>query len=121
MSINAEEIASFLIARIEAGRPLPLKVEVNPAWADAIADFDAKVVKPLLGDKSALALDEWRAINKKFNDYRSWLKEKVGEPAEGLGLDRVREVLSGNFQEIITRLIDKDKALEAEASTSRSS
>ena len=40
------EIAGFPLARVEAGRPLPLTQGVNPAWADALAKLTADAVKP---------------------------------------------------------------------------
>lgn len=115
LSVKAEEIACFPIARVEAGKPLPLKGEINPAWMDALSAFNSMVVEPLLGEKANLSGQEWKSIDEKFAPYRSWLGEKVGEAVEELGLDRVREVLSKNFREEITVLIEKDKALEEEA------
>ena len=52
LTITNAEIAGFPLARVEAGRPLPLTQGVNPAWADAVAKLYNDAVKPLLGDKS---------------------------------------------------------------------
>ena len=39
-----------LVDNLEAGRPLPLDVGLNPAWAEAIATLRRLVVQPLLGE-----------------------------------------------------------------------
>jgi hypothetical protein len=62
LEITAPEVSGFPLSRIEAGKPLLLKEGLNPAWADAVAIFQAEVVKPLLSDKSTLTEAEWFAI-----------------------------------------------------------
>ena len=49
LKITADEVAGFPLARVEAGRALPLLKEVNPAWADALAALHRVVVAPVLG------------------------------------------------------------------------
>jgi hypothetical protein len=115
LSITAAEVAGFPLARIEAGRPLPLKDGVNPAWAGAVAALQAQVVKPLLGDKTSLTEAEWTALCGKLAAYEGWSGGKAGAAVEKLGLKRVREILAGKSKETITALIAKDKALEPEA------
>jgi hypothetical protein len=115
MSITAEEVAGFPVARIEASRPLPLKDGINPAWAAAVASLNARAVKPLLGDKASLTEAEWAAITAKFAAYDAWLAAKAGGSVEKLGLQRVREIRAGKSKEAIAALIAKDKALEPEA------
>jgi len=115
LTITSAEIASFPLARIEANKPMPLKEGLNPAWAEAVAKFQADVVKPMLGEKSALPEGDWATIIGRFADYHTWLGSKAGAAVEKLGLQRVREILAGNGQEAITALVAKDKALEPEA------
>ena len=115
LTITALEIASFPLARIEANKAMPLKEGLNPAWADAVARFEADVVQPLLGEKSALTESDWAKITARFAAYQSWLGIKAGAAVERLGLQRVREILAGNGQQAITALVAKDKALEPEA------
>src|SRR5262245_12681708 len=117
LSITAAEIAGFPLARIEAGKPLPLKEGLNPAWADAVARFQAEVLKPLLGEKAALPEADWVTITARCAAYQSWLGMKAGAAVEKLGLQRVRDILAGKGQEAITALIAKDKALEPEANS----
>jgi hypothetical protein len=117
MTIDAAEIAGFPIARVEAGRSLPLAEGINPAWAGAIADLRAKAVKPLLGDKSALTEAEWSDLKARLAAHRAWASGKAGAVVEKLGVARVRELLAGNAKAAIGALIDKDKALEPEANS----
>ncbi|MBI3879203.1 MAG: hypothetical protein HY301_03960 [Verrucomicrobia bacterium] len=115
LSITASEVSGFPLARIEAGRALPLKDGINPAWAAAVTALAASVVKPILGDKAALTESEWTAISGKFGAFEVWAAGKAGAGVEKLGLARVRAILAGNAKDTITALIAKDKALEPEA------
>lgn len=117
MSITAAEVAGFPLARIEAGRALPLKDSLNPAWAGAIATLNATAIQPLLGDKSTLTEAEWTTVSGKLGAYECWATGKAGVAIEKLGLKRVREILASKAKETITSLIAKDKALEAESNS----
>ena len=55
LTITDAEIAGFPIARIEAGRPLPLREGVNPAWTETLAELETLAVRPLLGEKADLS------------------------------------------------------------------
>lgn len=115
LSAADSAVASFPLARVEAGRPLPLAEGVNPAWADAIGRLRTLVVAPLLGaDKASLTPDEWAAIVAKFTPYEAWLRRKAGAAVEKLGLARVREILASGGRAAIEALIAQDKALEPE-------
>jgi hypothetical protein len=59
-------IAEFPLARIGAGKPLPLKEGLNPAWAGLMADFETGIVKPPFGEQTALTESQWAAIVAKF-------------------------------------------------------
>ena len=115
MSISAAEISGFPLARIEAGRPLPLLENVNPAWAAALATLHAKAVAPVLGAaKTSLTAEEWAALNARFAAYEAWLGGKAGATVEKLGLPRVKEILASGGRAALTALIAQDKALEPE-------
>jgi len=115
LTITAEEIASFPLARIAAAKPLPLSDGVNPAWAAALKTLQTAAVKPLLGDKTSLAEADWTALLAKLGPYECWLAGKVGATVEKLGIKRVREILGTKAKDVLTALIAKDKALEPEA------
>lgn len=117
MTITATEVAGFPLAHVEAGRLLPLQSGLNPAWAAAMAAFASKVVKPLVGEKTLLAVDEWATICGKFSAYEAWVATKAGGSVEKLGLARVKEILAGGSQAAIGELIARDKALEAESNS----
>jgi hypothetical protein len=109
LTITTAEVASFPLARIEAGKPLALTAGVNPAWETAVA-----ALRPLVG-KDAITEADWTALCAKFAPYECWMAGKAGASVEKLGLKRIREILAGKSKETITALIAKDKALEPEA------
>jgi hypothetical protein len=111
LTITAAEVAGFPLARIEAGKPLPLKDAVNPAWADALAALQAAVAP----GKATLTEAEWTALVTKLAPYDAWQAGKTGAAVEKLGITRVREILAGPAKEAIPGLLAKDKALEPEA------
>jgi len=113
-TITAAEVSGFPLARIGAGKPLPLKTGVNPAWAGAVAALQVQAVKPLLGDKAELTEADWTALTVRFGPYDAWVAGKAGPVVEKLGLPRVREILAGKSREAIGALIEQDKALEPE-------
>ncbi len=114
LSAAAEEMAAFPLAKIEPGADLALSGPVNPAWAAALTDFRDRVVRPLFGaDKDSLSAEEWKQIKEKFAVYEAWKSAKKESPVEKLGLERIREILSSQSEEIIAQLIEKDKALES--------
>jgi hypothetical protein len=115
LTITAQEVSGFPLARIEANKPLPLKEGLNPAWTDAITTLNAEVIKPLLGDKTLLTESEWAGVAAKFAPYEAWYAGKAGAMVEKLGLQRTREILGGKAKDAVTALIAKDRALEPEA------
>ena len=117
LTVKTAEIASFPLAQVGAGKPLPLGEGLNPAWHDVMERFEKEIVGPLLKGRPALTEADWQAIQSKFTPYESWTALKAGAAVETLGLKRVRELLSGKSRETINALIAKDKALEAESNS----
>ena len=115
LSITAAEVAGFPLARIEAGKALPLQAGVNPAHAGGLAALATVVIKPLLGDKSSLTEAEWTSVSAKLAAHDAWTAGKAGAAVEKLGLKRLREILGGKSKDTINALIARDKALEPEA------
>lgn len=115
LKITADEVAGFPLARIEAGRPLPLLEGVNPAWAGALATLHQAVVTPIYGaEKKAVTAEEWAELNARFSAYETWLGGKAGSAVEKLGLPRVKAILAGPGRAAVAALIAQDKALEPE-------
>jgi hypothetical protein len=116
LSASGAEAASFPLAKVEAGKPLPLKEGLSPAWAEALGKLEAEVITPLLGGgRTSVTVEEWATLWAKFGPYREWLAKKAGASVEKLGLSRLREIVAGGAKERITALIAKDKALEPQA------
>ena len=117
MSITAQEVSGFPLARIAVGQPLPLTTAVNPAWADALATLHRDAVTPVFGaDKTTLAETEWTALKSKVAAYETWTAAKAGASVEKLGLDRVKAILASTetLQPALTTLVAQDKALDPE-------
>ncbi len=114
LSDTSSELAGFPLAQPAAGKPLPLKEGLNPAWAAAIAELDLTLIRPLLGEQSALAEDDWDAITARFAAHAAWAAGKPGTTVERLGLARLREILAGESREAIAQLIARDRALAPE-------
>lgn len=111
LSPSGDEVASFPLARVEAGAALPLTGGINPAWIDRIEALRRDAIEPLLGPRDRLALEEWRDLQERLAPFERWLAEKKGEAVERLGLSRVRELLAGGMRERIAALVEADLAL----------
>ncbi len=115
MKITSEEVAGFPLARIEAGRPLPLLEGVNPAWAGALATLHAAAVAPVLGaEKTALTEADWTALQAKLAAHEAWAAAKAGGSCEKLGAARAKEILAGKSREALAALLAQDTALAPE-------
>ena len=69
----------------EPDKDLPLKDHLNPKHLEAILDFAAKCVTPLLGEKDRLARLEYKAVKAKFAAYRDWVSSKPVMNADANG------------------------------------
>lgn len=115
LTITADEVAGFPLARVGADKPLPLAADLNPAWVGPMASFVRVVVKPIHGEIAELTESQWFAIKAYFSGYSAWQAAKQGASVEKLGLERVREILASTVKADIETLIAQDKALEPEA------
>lgn len=109
-----QEIASFPLAKAEAGKALPLLDGLNPLWADAVSSFRAFAVIPILGEKDGLTEEEWKLISSKLNPFVKWQSEKPVVSVEKLGEARILELRSGIARAGLDALIAKDLMLEPE-------
>ena len=114
LSVQSEEVASLPLAFIIADQPLPLTKGVNPAWQQRLDALSSRVIEPILGSKDCLSAAEWNELCEKFAAYEVWQKDKPQGNVEGLGIARIREILSAGHKAHIDALIDEDKAVEAE-------
>ena len=114
LSVTAQEMAGFPIARVEPGRPIPLLEGVNPAWAAALAAL-ASAATPLLGGRPvSLSGEEWTALKARLAPCAAWLASKPASPVERLGLPRLRAILASPAKTRIDALLLKDLAVQAE-------
>ena len=111
LSSKCEDIALYPIARPDAKGVLPLGEGVNPAWQAAIAKVKALVFPK----KNSVTEAEWNAALASFGPYKEWVAAKKGAEVEALGLDDVKAILKADEKAALLDLIEKDKALEAEA------
>jgi hypothetical protein len=115
LTITHSEIAGFPLARVEPGKPLPLKEGANPAWAELLAKLQLQIVKPLLGDRSTLTEADWTAVQAALAPYAKWQTAKPASSLVSLDPARLKEILGGSAQKTIHDLIAADKALEPQA------
>jgi hypothetical protein len=115
IATTAEAVAALPLAKVGAGRPLPLGEGVNPAWAERIERLRREVIVPLRGERSELSAEDWEGISSRLAPYRAWVAEKAGEHVAPLGAERLQEIVDSGAQDAINALIERDEALEAQA------
>ena len=111
LHISADEVAGFPLARVEAGRALPLAEGVNPAWAAKLSTFASAAVTPVLGQRGTLSETDWAQLQAKFADHEAWTAGKAGHKVESLGIARVRAILAGGSRAALDALIAEDAKL----------
>ncbi len=114
LTVATLEVERFPLAHIGAGRPLPLKAGINPAWGPTMESFTALVVMPLFGEASALEAGQWEQIKKTFAPYETWQSNKVGAEVESLGPERIEAILQGPGKTLLNDLIRRDLQLSAQ-------
>lgn len=111
LSASAADVAEFPLAKIEAGRALPLGMELNPAWSASMGAFVTQVVQPVLGARLSLTETDWATITARFSAYAAWEADKHGAKVESLGVARVREILGSNARATLNTMIAEDAAV----------
>ncbi|MRR08527.1 hypothetical protein EG831_00205 [bacterium] len=86
LTADAAAVAALPLARVEAGRALPLAGGVNPAWTGPLTAFAEAVATPLLGARESLTEADWQVLKDKFAPYAEWLAAKPDAAAQGDGL-----------------------------------
>ncbi len=106
-----DEIATYPLARIEAGKPLPLTASLNPAWEASIEQFRQFFIP----DATQLTEIVWENLKKSLEPYADWMASKSGENVENLGVDRLRALQQGPLRNALEALITSDLELSDEA------
>jgi hypothetical protein len=110
LTATADEIAKLPLAAVAANRALPLSDGLNPAWMARMATFAEAVVRPILGDKTALTESDWKVIQDKLAPYFVWQAAKPASDLGALAPARVRELAGGKMRATLADLIAKDTA-----------
>lgn len=111
LAVDIEGICDEPLAKPAAEGVLPLDA-VNPAWKGAVEAMRALVLEE---GKKTLSEAEWAEVVGKFAPYTAWMDAKKGTEVEGLGIDKVKELLKADQKEALLKLVEADKALEEEA------
>ena len=112
LTLSAAEVAGFPLARIEAGRTLPLLDGVNPAWSAALATLHATAVTPIFGAaKTTLTAADWADLQARFTAHEAWAAAKAGAACEKLGLARAQEILASKGRDALATLLAEDLSL----------
>lgn len=112
---SSAEAARLPLANVAAGRELPLKDGINPAWIPAVNDFHARVVTPLLGDKASLSAADWALVSEKCAPYIAWQSERPTQAIDVLEAARVEWLVEKGVREKLLALVAQDKAVAEEA------
>ncbi|MFY8020333.1 MAG: hypothetical protein ACOVP1_04015 [Bacteroidia bacterium] len=108
-----DEISSYPLSHIEAGKPLQINSSINPAWENKWKQFKQLV----LGNYEVLTEEHWHQIKEKFVPFQLWLEQKSGSKVEVLGIERVRDIIQSDADKKLNELILLDKDLEDEANS----
>ena len=111
---DATALVALPIARIEAGKPLPLIEGVNPAWAGAITQLRQSLVIPILGEMDTLSEANWKRLKDGFALWQSWVASEPETPVKALGIDRIAAILDTDAKAEIDTLLAQDAALAPE-------
>lgn len=116
LTLSADEMTGFPLARVDAGQPMPLTSGLNPAWAGPIAQLRKLVVVPFFGPaKTTLSAEEWELTTTKLSAYEAWYGARPASPIERLGLPRIQAIETSSLKPAIEVLLAKDLALKPES------
>ena len=115
LSQCADEISNYPLARISANNTMPIDERVNPVWQATIGKLKALALDKEFEGASEITEEQWNAFVAKLAPYEAWLGEKAGAQVEALGLDQVNAILKADRKADLLKIIDDDKALEAES------
>ena len=110
LAAAADQIGLQPLAKPNADGKLDFKA-VNPAWKAAM---EAVTALTGVGAKPVKEAD-WAALLGQFAPYNAWMADKKGAAVEGLGLDTVKAILKEDKKAALLKLVEKDKAEEANA------
>jgi hypothetical protein len=116
VSGGSAELKAMPLARVEAGRALPLDASLNPAWMAEIEAVRTEALVPLLGARSSMSERDWSDLQAKLAPAEAWVTAKPAARVEKLGLPRLQALLAPEVRARLNGLVEQDKALEKEFS-----
>jgi hypothetical protein len=112
LKLDSPVLAALPLARIEAGRPLPLLEGVNPSWAAALSRLHSAAVLPVLGrGTESLTDSDWAVLGEKLRPYEAWIGTRPASPVATLGIERIDALLAGPGRAALADLFGQDKLL----------
>jgi hypothetical protein len=116
LTVTAEELSAFPLAKIQANAALPLIGELNPAWVDRIGAFRQTLLVPLFGaSATSLTAEQWKSAQNRLAAYEAWQAARPAGPIRDFSPARIQEVATTDIGAKLSALIAQDKALEPEA------
>jgi len=113
LAAPSEDMASLPLARVEAGRPLPLNNGLNPAWSAPMAVLVEQVLQPILGQIEHLTEGDWHKVRTSLATYTAWEAAQPASPVAAWETGRLTQALESAPQ--LEALINADLALQPEA------
>ena len=115
LASSAPEVARLPIARVGAGRAMPLAGAVNPAWVERLKALAGLAAGPLLGEARAETLTEadWAELKARLAPHIDWAVSRPASAVGALGVARLREVLASPAKAKLTAMIVEDAARDA--------
>ena len=112
---SPDALVTLPIARVEAGRALPLSVGVNPAWSDKLSALVDGVIKPLLGAQPE-SLDEasWNLVKSRATPLIDWYAMRPELPAGFPETDTLKRWINEDLATRLQALVAQDLALADE-------
>jgi len=99
---------------------LDLEGDINPLYVERLSLLKEKVLPRALGGLvKHLSSKQWDKVKNVFVSYRSWLESEQGVKVKGLGEDRLRAYLNGDYRKQVSGLIEKDAAVADELNQMR--
>lgn len=115
LAIAPDALTALPLARVEAGRALPLRLEVNPAWANDLEALADQVLEPLLGHRTEeLEESNWLLVKARATSLLDWYAARPALPEDWPDPTTIECWSSASAEVRLLDLIDKDLALADE-------
>jgi hypothetical protein len=114
LSRSAAEMKDFPLAHIQPGSQLPLVGGLNPAWLDAVQEFNDKVVRPILGERTSISEADFLTMGTRLSPYAEWFAKAPGGTAASVPKADLEAWVQGQVEPALLDAIKKDEDAAAE-------